>query len=80
MMDKLPFSDTHDIKEGNLPREPWVQEGVTIFTKPPRIECQYLKKIRAGDEGYYWCNLSDHPCMVEYNDEECDERERTETP
>jgi len=37
------------------------------------IECYYLKKIRVGDEGYYWCQLSDHPCSVEYGDNECEE-------
>ena len=36
-------------------------------------ECHYLKKIRAGDEGYYWCDLSDHPCTVEYDDGDCEE-------
>ena len=35
--------------------------------------CPYLKTIRAGDEAYHWCTLSDHPCMVEYNDEVCEE-------
>lgn len=35
--------------------------------------CQYLKKKPAGDEIYYWCNLSDHPCTVEYDNGECAE-------
>ena len=36
-------------------------------------ECYYLKKRPAGDEVYYWCDLDDHPCSKEYNDEECEE-------
>ena len=35
--------------------------------------CDYLKKRPAGDEVYYWCDLSDHPCTVEYDDGECEE-------
>ena len=31
--------------------------------------CPELKAVRAGDETYYWCNLSDHLCVVEYGDE-----------
>ena len=37
------------------------------------MDCPNLKKRPAGDEVYYWCDLSDHPCMVEYNGEECEE-------
>ena len=37
------------------------------------MECPELRKVRAGDEAYYWCNLSDHPCMREYDDVECEE-------
>ena len=36
-------------------------------------DCHYLKKTLAGDEVYYWCDLDDHPCGKEYNDEECEE-------
>ena len=36
-------------------------------------ECYYLKKRCAGDEVYYWCDLSGAACGVEYNDEECEE-------
>jgi len=36
------------------------------------MECPELKKIQAGDEAYYWCNLSDHPCMREYDNVECE--------
>ena len=43
---------------------------MTMTAEKP--ECDYLKKRRAGDEIYYWCDLSDHPCEVEYNDTECD--------
>jgi len=28
-----------------------------------------------GDEMSYWCDLSDHPCSLEYNDEKCEEYE-----
>ena len=35
--------------------------------------CPNLKVRRAGDECYYWCELCDHPCSREYNDEECEE-------
>ena len=45
-----------------------------ILTEYKEIpECYYLKKRRAGDEIYYWCELSDHPCEHEYNDAECEE-------
>ena len=41
--------------------------------------CQYLKARWAGDEVYYWCDLTDHPCVVEYNNEDCEEnKEETE--
>lgn len=39
------------------------------------IQCPYLKARQAGDEIYYWCDLADHPCMVEYNNETCEEWE-----
>ena len=35
--------------------------------------CPYLKKRQAGNEAYYWCDLSDHPCEREYNDADCEE-------
>ena len=34
--------------------------------------CPELKAVRIGDEACYWCDLSDHPCMVEYGDNECE--------
>lgn len=34
-------------------------------------ECPYLRKRSAGDEIYYWCDLSDHTCEREYNDSDC---------
>ncbi len=40
---------------------------------PKPEECPYLKKRPAGDEVYYWCDLSDHPCEREYNDSVCEE-------
>ena len=40
-----------------------------------RNECPYLKARPVGDEIYYWCDLADHPCMVEYNNETCEEWE-----
>ena len=38
-------------------------------------KCPYLKARQAGDEVYYWCDLSDHPCTVEYDGEKCEEWE-----
>lgn len=40
-------------------------------------ECHYLKRMPAGDEGYYWCELSDHPCSIEYDGKyaDCEEYE-----
>ncbi|KKN64725.1 hypothetical protein LCGC14_0488570 [marine sediment metagenome] len=35
--------------------------------------CPELRVVRAGDEAYYWCNLSDHACEVEYNNSECED-------
>ena len=35
-------------------------------------ECPYLKRLRADDEVLYWCEF-DHPCIVEYNGEQCEE-------
>lgn len=37
-----------------------------------KLRCPELKVVRAGDETYAWCNLSDHPCMVEYDKAECE--------
>ena len=37
-------------------------------------ECPNLMKRPAGDEVYYWCDLSDHPCMLEYDNKvDCEE-------
>lgn len=36
-------------------------------------ECYYLRKRPAGNEVYYWCDLSDHPCVLEYNGTSCEE-------
>ena len=36
-------------------------------------ECPSLRKKAAGDETYYFCDINDHPCLVEYHDDECEE-------
>ena len=35
--DRLPFGDD-SVKEENLPRDAWVQEGMTVFTKPSKTD------------------------------------------
>ncbi len=35
-------------------------------------KCYYLKATMVGDEICYWCKLSDHPCVVEYNEGKCE--------
>jgi len=43
---------------------------------PRNLErCHYLTKRAAGDETYYFCDLNDHPCDLEYNSERCEEYE-----
>lgn len=37
------------------------------------MDCQYLKKIGAGDEVYYYCELNEAACKVEYQGEKCTE-------
>ncbi len=32
-------------------------------------ECPYLRRKPAGSEVYDWCDLSDHPCQVDYGGE-----------
>lgn len=32
----------------------------------PRTECPELIKKAAGDEVYYFCNIVDKPCLLEY--------------
>ncbi|KKN19276.1 hypothetical protein LCGC14_0947410 [marine sediment metagenome] len=54
---------------GKPQREPSRQD-VAI---KPKINCNYLKRIPSGDECLYWCNLNEHPCSVEYDNEECEE-------
>jgi len=50
------------------------EEHMRVGVMPGNLEpCYYLKARQAGDEVYYWCELSDHPCQREYNNEECEE-------
>ena len=39
------------------------------------VDCPYLSKKRAGDEGGYFCSLSGRLCEMEYTGE-CGELER----
>ncbi len=47
----------------------------TYWRRNKMSKCHYLKARQAGDEVYYWCELSDHPCTVEYDKETCEEWE-----
>ena len=49
--------------------------------KEMTMECPELKKIRSGDEGYYYCRLTERPsgriqnCPREYG-QDCEEYDR----
>ena len=38
-------------------------------------DCHYLKRIKAGDEIHYRCELNESNCIVEYQDKECENQE-----
>jgi len=46
-----------------------------IAQREPSSKCPYLKAKQTGDEVYYYCELSECPCQVEYNNEPCEELE-----
>ena len=62
--------DGKPVKQCDIGEHPDYCRGKTNRKNP---ECHYLKKRPAGDETYYWCDLSDHPCMREYGGNECEE-------
>ncbi len=52
------------------------EEYLLAGVAPRNLEpCPNLRKIPAGDEVYYFCNLNDHPCLVEYGTDKCEEYE-----
>ena len=61
------------LKQREEHKEKRLEETMDDIRLKAKEECYYLKKRPAGDEVYYWCDLDDHPCGVEYNDEECEE-------
>lgn len=70
--DRIPFSDD-SVKEDNLPRTPWAQEGITIFKDiaPEDIirmgqegRCPEMITKRAGDESLDFCKLNDKVCLL----------------
>lgn len=52
----------------------YYEEHLRVGVTPANFErCYYWRARRAGDKVYYWCELSGHPCMMEYGDSECEE-------
>ena len=37
--------------------------------------CPNLRRKLAGDEIYYFCDLNDRPCLIEYGTDRCEEYE-----